>query len=474
MPYKLVSVCGFLLAFICAFTSRAFWIENPALWQDEIFTLLYSREELEHLLSLTRTSDVHPPLYYLVIKGAAALFGEGDGTKLRLISALASGLATGILFLLGRVRLGTGIAVISTLFFVLLPVNVHYGRELRTYSVLALALLSAVACFMEMTNDDHTRRSRQLFVFGYIVSLVVAFHLHYSAVVFFFLFGVAAFALKFIEADFDKLRLVLVATAIAGVLCLPQSVHFFWARAHTVGDFWIDPTSLRSFYSNSLGAYPFPSWGKLIIYPIYLVGTWFLWKLDRRLAVVVFTITVGGPITVALIGILSPAYLVRTIQAFTVLSPLLLAISVYALPRVPMLAAIVALTAIHILTIARDYPPRKEVLAIDRITPVVKEVEPEAVYYFSGLGRQIELRELKLEHWTPIALSDTHVLESITARMEQCAEQTCGPTVVVMERAPLFKLEEGRSWMAGMDTLAARFNAQTDIDVDGLRVLVLP
>ena len=178
------ALLGIASATSIAFAVRAFWITHPALWQDEIFTVLYSRNDIEHLLSLTRTSDIHPPFFYLLVKGVAALFGEGDGTALRLISATASAVSAGLVFFWGRYRFGIAIAILATLFFILLPVNVHYGRELRTYSLLTLFLLLATICFIEMSQAKHSRRTRWLFAVGYGVSLAISFHFHYSALVF--------------------------------------------------------------------------------------------------------------------------------------------------------------------------------------------------------------------------------------------------------------------------------------------------
>ncbi|RDC74117.1 phospholipid carrier-dependent glycosyltransferase [Rhodovulum sp. 12E13] len=474
MENPLVKSVGLTFAVvIAAFAVRAFWIGHPVLWNDELFTIVYARESYDYLVSLTRSSDIHPPLFYLVVKGVAELFGEGDGTGLRLISASAAALSVGLLFLFVRPRFGLGVALLAALFFVFLPVSVHYGRELRTYAFLALSLLAAILCFIQALSDDRSRRERRMFAAGYMAALAVSFHLHYSAAVYFVLFGAASLAVWGIDRDAGKVRMAMGATVLAGILCLPQAFHFVWARTQVTGDFWIAPTTLRTFYSVSLGAYPFPAWAKPVVYLLYLFGAWQLWQLDRKVAAVAFCFLVGGPLLVALIGVFTPAYLVRTIQAFTVLSPLLLALAVCALPRLARAPVVAALAAVHVVAILPSYPSEKQPLAVDEITALFGDTRPDVVYYHAPLARQFDVRGVSTDGWHTVRLEDRGGLDEIETRLSSCSVTLpCRSIAVVMERAPRFQKEDGRIWMERMDALAAEHGADLDTDRSGMRVLL--
>ena len=465
---------GAAFAALSAFALRAFWIDHPVLWLDELFTLLYARNDVGYLLSLTRTSDIHPPFYYLLVKAVAALFGEGDGTQLRLISAAGSALSAGLVYLFAYRRFGLTVAVLASAFFVLLPINIHYGRELRTYAVLSLALLAATICFIEMTEPQRSSRGRRLLTVGYVLSLALCFHLHYSAAVYFLLFGAAALGLRLTEPDSRRLRHAMAATAAAGILCLPQAYHFVLARNAVAGDFWIPPTDWSSFYSTTLGMYPFPAWGKAVVFAVYLAGAFVLWSRDRRFAVVSLTFIAGGPLVVALIGILSPAYLVRTIQAYATLSPFLIAVALHSLPRRALLPAVVALEAIHLQPIRASYPPQKQALAGDLIAPLLAETEPEAVFYFNRLSDHFDLRRIDRSAWTPVALEEGVARDQIDARLDGCVGHGgCGPTVIIMEKSPIFQIEDGRAWMDWMDRISERHGAAGDEIIQGLRVIIV-
>ncbi|MCD7798392.1 MAG: hypothetical protein LUG84_03150 [Akkermansiaceae bacterium] len=66
----LIVLC-FLSVIVCAF--------SPTIWLDEAFTLGLIRHDMADVIGLT-AQDVHPPLYYLMLKMAEDLFSCVSGT----------------------------------------------------------------------------------------------------------------------------------------------------------------------------------------------------------------------------------------------------------------------------------------------------------------------------------------------------------------------------------------------------------
>ncbi len=107
-------------------------IWNPNLWFDECYTVGLLQRPFAEMVRAA-AADVHPLLYYLMLRGWAALFGESL-VALRLFSALP------VLLLAlcgGRAvarefggRSGRCFALIT----LLLPAVMRYGTQLRMYS----------------------------------------------------------------------------------------------------------------------------------------------------------------------------------------------------------------------------------------------------------------------------------------------------------------------------------------------------
>ena len=84
---------------------------------------------------------VHPPLFYVVLRGALSTFGAGEWAA-RLPSALASLLSVALVFVLAR-NLGLSLRAATTaaILLALAPLDIWYAREARMYVLVAMAAL---------------------------------------------------------------------------------------------------------------------------------------------------------------------------------------------------------------------------------------------------------------------------------------------------------------------------------------------
>ncbi len=124
---------------------------HEGFWIDEVISVDIARRSWQHLLSMTGFSDVHPPLYYAVLKVWSAIAGPSDAAG-RLLSVLFSAAALALFFGWVRRRQGLSAALFAGLYLALSTFHLHYSVEVRSYSLLVLetvALLWAYERWLE-------------------------------------------------------------------------------------------------------------------------------------------------------------------------------------------------------------------------------------------------------------------------------------------------------------------------------------
>ncbi len=158
---------------------RLYDLDAAAIWGDEGSSLLLAGFAPADIWAHAG-HDVHPPLYFLMLHGWIALFGDSL-MAVRLFSALP-GTATVLVGLwLMRVIATPRAAWLGALLLALLPTAVRYSQEVRMYAWLGLWLLGATLALVYWVRRPE--RSRYLAVYALLMS--GAFYTHY-----FTLFGV--------------------------------------------------------------------------------------------------------------------------------------------------------------------------------------------------------------------------------------------------------------------------------------------
>lgn len=163
-------------AMVLAFGGRGFW--QREFWYDEAFTGLIIAWPWRELFT-GLTLDVHPPLYYFVLKGWGGVFGFSD-LALRSFSVICFG---GFLaFLYAFVRLGTkrkSLAIALLVFFAVNPFFVQYAQEARMYAFLALLVMAAAFFFLRALSASPSAWNADWFFFSFFLALAPL--VHYTA-----------------------------------------------------------------------------------------------------------------------------------------------------------------------------------------------------------------------------------------------------------------------------------------------------
>ena len=113
------------------------------LWWDEGYSVWFATQNPAQMVSLT-AQDIHPPLYYALLHGWAALLGTGP-TALRLFSVTVGVLTIPLLYLVARRMLSARAALLATLLLTISPLHVYYSQEVRMYGLVALLSVGILA-----------------------------------------------------------------------------------------------------------------------------------------------------------------------------------------------------------------------------------------------------------------------------------------------------------------------------------------
>ena len=123
---------------------------------------------------LHASHDVHPPLYFMLLHGWMALFGDSL-VSIRTLSVLP-GIATVLLGMwLVRLIATPRAALVAGLLLALLPTAVRYSQEVRMYSLMGLWLIGATIALVYWVKAPHKHR----YLVIYTVLMAAAFYTHY-------------------------------------------------------------------------------------------------------------------------------------------------------------------------------------------------------------------------------------------------------------------------------------------------------
>lgn len=148
---------------------------HQSVWFDEAYSILLAKHSVAEIVRLTGL-DTHPPFYYLLLKGWAALFGWSE-LALRSLSVVSMSGALVVGGLLIRKMFGNKVAIGTIILIALAPLLLRYGFEIRMYSLASLIGVSATyALYCAYKSKDN--RKKWLIIYSVLVALGV-FTLYY-------------------------------------------------------------------------------------------------------------------------------------------------------------------------------------------------------------------------------------------------------------------------------------------------------
>lgn len=121
---------------------------NQSLWLDEAISAFAVKNfDFFGIITKFSTGDVHPPLYYLVLKLWTGLFGFSE-IALRAPSVIAGVATVFVVYKIGEKLFNRHVGLLAGLFLAVNPLAVYYSQEARMYSLAMLAISVAAYAFI--------------------------------------------------------------------------------------------------------------------------------------------------------------------------------------------------------------------------------------------------------------------------------------------------------------------------------------
>ncbi|WP_460132404.1 glycosyltransferase family 39 protein [Pseudomonas sp. S1_E04] len=152
---------------------RFYGLTATAIWDDEGSSLLLSEYASDDLW-FHAAHDVHPPLYFFMLRGWIALFGDGIWS-IRGMSAILGVVVVGLGARLTRQLSTPRAAVLAGVLLALMPTAVRYSQEVRMYTLLGVWLLGATLALVYWVRQP----TRTRYLAAYVLLMSAGFYTHY-------------------------------------------------------------------------------------------------------------------------------------------------------------------------------------------------------------------------------------------------------------------------------------------------------
>ena len=203
------------LLLLLAFGLRVLRLDFQPLWWDEGYSVWFATNPLGQMLSDT-ASDIHPPLYYLLLHGWIALVGAFP-EALRLFSVGIGVLTVAVTYRIGKYLFGARAGLLAAFLLVINPLHIYYSQEVRMYGLVALWMLLASGFAIRLLRDGEGG-TRGAWI-GYVIATVAALYTQYYAV--FLPVGLSLYVLFNARYYRRRLLLWLSAQGVAALAFLP-------------------------------------------------------------------------------------------------------------------------------------------------------------------------------------------------------------------------------------------------------------
>jgi len=225
-----------LIVCCLSFALRLYLLDAQSIWWDEAISLHLATSTVTNLLA-DRAAHVHPPLYFLLLKGWVALAGT-SAYSARFLSVWFNTLLVPAVYTFGRRYLNRTAGLIAAFLTGISPLYVIYSQEARVYALLPLVYLGLLALAHRLANfapqERTEQRSTWLHWFLFAGVEIVGLYMHYVVVL-----AVAYANLLLLGRLWRQRRELahwLASTALVALVCTPWAVTVLLNRAAVLAD----------------------------------------------------------------------------------------------------------------------------------------------------------------------------------------------------------------------------------------------
>jgi uncharacterized membrane protein len=214
-----------LIAFAVCLSIRLFEITQKNLWFDEVFSWHISLNNFYGII--VRTShDIHPPLYYVVLKIWMYLFGDSV-LILRLLSSLFTSAAIFFIYPVSRRFLSPLNSIIVIALYIVSPLNIYYSQEVRMAAMNLFLNAGSVYFFAKIVFEKDISSAKwdlkkiigDSSIWSYILITAAALYTHYFS--FFILAGLLVYIILVYRRSLSNLKPFAVIYSVITVIYLP-------------------------------------------------------------------------------------------------------------------------------------------------------------------------------------------------------------------------------------------------------------
>lgn len=274
--------------------SLCFLAVGDEIWFDEVFSVSIVKHSFSDIISFT-AADVHPPLYYFILKLFTLVFGQRMSVY-HLVSIIPFVL---MLLAIGRFvskHFGFQEAMLSVLLVTAAPNMLMYAVEIRMYSLCCLFVVLSMILAVELCeNPDSSKTSAGWFhrVLGnkkwaaFAVVNVLAAYSHYFAGAAVLLVAGCLFVFFLLQKENRKKNLIhwFLSMAATGVLYLPWLIVFYQQLTKVKKDYWIEGFHIGTLMEYEKFIFGSDAWMKILTEVLFLLAVCaviYFWKNEKK------------------------------------------------------------------------------------------------------------------------------------------------------------------------------------------------
>ena len=161
-----IAFLGIILGFL---TLVFLTISKASIWFDEAFSAYIIRFNFSEIWHYTSV-DVHPPLYYFLLKIWSLFFGSSD-FALRSMSAFFGALTIILSYFLVKRLYDRKNALFASSFLAISPMLIRYSQEARMYTMVSFLGVLTVRAFYEAWVVKNTAENKKKWRIIYIIAV---------------------------------------------------------------------------------------------------------------------------------------------------------------------------------------------------------------------------------------------------------------------------------------------------------------
>lgn len=227
-------------------------LDFQSLWLDELHTMLECdpTKPWSNLFNALRSSDQHPPLFFVLERLFFSVFGH-TAVVARSLSAIAGIACVWAMYKLGKVILNERLGLIAAAITCVNSFHLFYSQEARDYMFLWLFATLSYTYFIQLYND--LKRSTAIL---YIITTALMLYSHYFSLLVVMCQLVLVVTLWLLEKDKAYKKRMLITFLISNVVVLALYIPWmpYLLKMGEIKSFWIQ-LPWEDFYYNFFNEY---------------------------------------------------------------------------------------------------------------------------------------------------------------------------------------------------------------------------